>query len=558
MIHRLVWFNDHESLDAYLTDILTESGISVSTDKHNSFETDKSIGDITSNTTNPIDRKFRGLAPIHLAIQLGHSECVKVLTKHGADMLCTTDLGFLALQEATSLGDREMMRDLLLKRHEQIREYVYKRQPDLFQVVQEEIESFYLEMNWDFKSWVPFFSMLCPSDCYKIWKKGNRIRIDTSLIGFDKLRWLRGNVTYLFVIEPDSSSFYLLDHDRKIWQHVKNLRDFTPEEIEKDLNLRMNQEIVSGRVDSRRPIGFSRSRTLMGLGDEMVEDIGRYRAKVYSIENMEWVTRTRKEHLRDRPEGDLSEQTSSWFLGYGGRTAYSQVKKTKDQEIEDENDSVETLYRESVQEIREALSETAGSDGITDHLPDFDPHKIDTLLDDANKLAEFYTESLPEPTNRAQVPFEEYFAEADADPSQLAALPYIHMGRKLSAKEQRKKLAASIWMAHDFPLTIDQLLPLFEIMSPSNDHFNKLREFVSLKLPPGFPVQVELPVLMFLSARITFRNYVTWKKETRRTIPIPSAADPAKSSKKWFEIPEDYTEGVVIKSIFKKVEDGGS
>lgn len=409
--------------------------------------------------------------------------------------------------------------------------------------------------------------MLCPSDCYKIWKKGNRIRIDTSLIGFDKLRWLRGNVTYLFVIEPDASSFYLLDHDRKLWQHVKNFRDFTDEEVEKDLNLRLNQEIVSGKVDSRRPISFSRSRTLMGLGDEMVETIGHYKSKVYSIENLEWVTRTRKEHLRDRPEGDLSEQTSSWFLGYGGRTAYSHIKRSKVQqkpekieEEEIENDSVETLYRESIKEIRNALTEAedlSKSDltGIADHLPDFDPHKIDTILDDANALADYYTPSLPPPKNRADIPFEEYFPAAGTDPNELAALPYIHMGRKLAAKEQRKKLSASIWMSHDFPLSIEQLLPLFEILSPSNEHFDKLREFISLQLPPGFPVQVELPVLMFLSARITFRNYQTWTRETRRTIPIPSAANPEHSSKKWFEIPEGYKEGVVINSIFKKYDD---
>ena len=93
------------------------------------------------------------MAPIHLAIQLGHSECVKVLVKHSADMLSITDLGFLPLQEATSLGDREMMRVLLVKRQEQIQEYVSKRQPTLYKVVKEEIESFYLEMNWDFKSW---------------------------------------------------------------------------------------------------------------------------------------------------------------------------------------------------------------------------------------------------------------------------------------------------------------------------------------------------------------------------------------------------------------------
>lgn len=159
VIHRLVWFNDHETLDEYLNDNIKyeeeegDDGGGGSGHKQNSFDSDKSIGNINSIETSPIDRKFRGLAPIHLAIQLGHNECVQVLIKHGADMLCTTDLGFLPLQEATSLGNREMMRELLLKRHEQIRNYVYKRQPHLFEVVKEEIESFYLEMNWDFKSW---------------------------------------------------------------------------------------------------------------------------------------------------------------------------------------------------------------------------------------------------------------------------------------------------------------------------------------------------------------------------------------------------------------------
>lgn len=68
-------------------------------------------------------------------------------------MLCGTDSGFLPLQEATSLGDREMMKALLIRRQDQVRDYVYKRQPELHRVVREDIDDLYLEMNWDFKSW---------------------------------------------------------------------------------------------------------------------------------------------------------------------------------------------------------------------------------------------------------------------------------------------------------------------------------------------------------------------------------------------------------------------
>jgi hypothetical protein len=128
-LHRLVWFGDYESLNSFLEDCQTA---------------EKQL---------LLNAKFRGMAPVHLAIQLGYAECVKVLIKHGADMLTGTDLGFLPLQEATSLGDREMMKELVLKRGDQIRDYIYQRQPELHRVITEDIDNLYLEMNWDFKSW---------------------------------------------------------------------------------------------------------------------------------------------------------------------------------------------------------------------------------------------------------------------------------------------------------------------------------------------------------------------------------------------------------------------
>ena len=43
VIHRLVWFDDHETLDAYLTDILKDKRGREVNEQHNSFETmDKS------------------------------------------------------------------------------------------------------------------------------------------------------------------------------------------------------------------------------------------------------------------------------------------------------------------------------------------------------------------------------------------------------------------------------------------------------------------------------------------------------------------------------------
>lgn len=45
---------------------------------------------------------------------------------------------------------------------------------------------------------VPLVSRLCPSDVYKVFKRGSNVRIDTTLLGFDHTTWQRGNRSYIF------------------------------------------------------------------------------------------------------------------------------------------------------------------------------------------------------------------------------------------------------------------------------------------------------------------------------------------------------------------------
>lgn len=69
------------------------------------------------------------------------------------------------------------------------------------------------------------------------------------------------------------------------------------------------------------------------------------------------------------------------------------------------------------------------------------------------------------------------------------------------------------------------LLNVLEVIAPFK-HFTKLRKFVQMKLPPGFPVKIDIPVLATVTATITFQEF-SFRND------IPSEL---------FEIPVHYVE----------------
>jgi hypothetical protein len=50
-------------------------------------------------------------------------------------------------------------------------------------------------------------------------------------------------------------------------------------------------------------------------------------------------------------------------------------------------------------------------------------------------------------------------------------------------------------------------------MSPLHRNIEKLKEFLQHKLPPGFPVKVEMPVFPTIKASITFLDYKEAKQD---------------------------------------------
>ena len=108
------------------------------------------------------------------------------------------------------------------------------------------------------------------------------------------------------------------------------------------------------------------------------------------------------------------------------------------------------------------------------------------------------------------------------------------LARKVVSKCSSKAFKATVAMSEEFPMKVEMLLAVLEVIAPQFKHFNKLRDFVNLKLPPGinqsdtsmllytitiqipgFPIQVNIPVLPTVSAKVlTNQNTALTNKNT--------------------------------------------
>jgi hypothetical protein len=76
----------------------------------------------------------------------------------------------------------------------------------------------------------------------------------------------------------------------------------------------------------------------------------------------------------------------------------------------------------------------------------------------------------------------------------------------VATKVQRFK--ANLWLSDEFPIKLqEQILPILDLMSTlASPHVSKLKDFITMQLPSGFPVKVEIPLFHVLNALITFGN----------------------------------------------------
>nr|XP_048305671.1 ankyrin repeat domain-containing protein 13A isoform X2 [Myodes glareolus] len=428
----------------------------------------------------------RGRTLLHLAVSLGHLESARVLLRHKADVTKENGQGWTVLHEAVSTGDPEMVYTVLQHRDYHNTSMALEGVPELLHKILE-APDFYVQMKWEFTSWVPLVSRICPNDVCRIWKSGAKLRVDITLLGFENMSWIRGKRSFIFKGGDNWAELMEVNHDDRVVttehfdlsQEMERLTLDLMKPKSREVERRLTSPVINTSLDTKN-IAFERTKSgFWGWRTDKAEVVNGYEAKVYTVNNVSVITKIRTEHLTEEEKKRYKED----------RNPLESLLGTVEHQFGAQGD---------------LTTECATVNNPTAITPD------------------------------------EYFDE-DFD------LKDRDIGRPKELTIRTQKFKATLWMCEEFPLSlVEQVIPIIDLMARTSAHFARLRDFIKLDFPPGFPVKIEIPLFHVLNARITFGNVngcsTAEESQNMEGIQANTASEVTnfEVDQSVFEIPESY------------------
>jgi Protein of unknown function (DUF3424). len=89
-------------------------------------------------------------------------------------------------------------------------------------------------------------------------------------------------------------------------------------------------------------------------------------------------------------------------------------------------------------------------------------------------------------------------------------LEKMNKQQKKLFKHYTKNIVATVYLCENFPLNLDLLLPILDILSNVSPQINRLRDFLNRKNTMNrgsFPLKAYIPIFFSLNAIISLKNF---------------------------------------------------
>jgi ankyrin repeat domain-containing protein 13 len=407
-----------------------------------------------------------GDTALHLAVRLRLPSIASALTAAGADPTLQNHAGWTPLQEALCLGCKDISACLLHAHRLAAWAKLRRRAPALSAALRR-VQDFYLEVDFHFESSVvPLLSRAAPSDTYRIWKRGADLRADTTLAGFDGLRIRRADHSFLFFGEEANAGGRRLPPGSLLLLHRgrREVHDAFAAAAAGD------EDAATSDLAAYRPglnITWARlvPRTTW-LRKEKTENVGEWKARVFDVHNVVFSFRTLKAASTGRKDftfefaGDEDDE----FLPL---------------EIRDDDEDGDFLVADIPPPTARRSCYVPGRRSVA--MP---PSHLGTPQRRRNSV------DVP----RRLPPCASVGRGEDGIFGRHAGSTG---GAEWKEEETVKTLRPAVWLTKDFPLSVDEFLPLLDILASRVRAVHRLRELLTTKFPPGtFPVKVTMLILL--------------------------------------------------------------
>ncbi|KAG9394556.1 ankyrin repeat domain-containing protein [Carpediemonas membranifera] len=475
-----------------------------------------------------IDEKdLHGNTPLHLAVKLAYPEVVSFLCVKGANTRIPNSYGWTPAHEAFSQPYDEIAQALVPFHTMQKSPTQHNDIAGIFNII-ERLPDFELKLQWKFETLLqPLSNVFLPHDEYRITKKGTRVRIDSSLIGFRYLIPLRGKMTHIMSRAADGTpQLTIVDHDQRVYLKSRLTEAGEWVEAEEDDNDSSEDNFFD--LEAQTPV--------QNMSQQPKEEVT---FVTIARDARKKVARGAIQLELDASELEFKELGSQHYSGWRARLFVRPIPQLALGLSENPSAFMGTGMK-----LRLRLKGGRFFGGNKERIPNPSPplnlHSPWTVagveaglvreMRSARPSATWY-ETTDLKTAVEFISYTEYFhtrpgkgaRQRFGDIEGSALLPVFN------EREFVRAVPMDLWMVSSaaVPFTVADMIALIKAFEPSSPPLKKLREVLEMSLPEGFPVHIRVPVFVGMSALMTISHIKERSDISDELFSVPAGYDRA-------------------------------